>query len=328
MPPAPLRMSHLGALCLTLLACGSSGAAVTMPVPPGAQPEVVWTTAAATAPRVQYRTFTSAAARATVSYHVYTPAQYDRDTTRRFPVLYWLHGSGGGVGGIAPLSAYFDAAIRAGRIPPMLIVFPNGMALSMWVDSKDGRVPMERMVIRDLVPQVDASYRTITSRGGRLLEGFSMGGYGAARLGLLYPDVFGAMSMFAAGPLDLDFNGPRATSNPVERAQILRDVYGDDMRYFRAVNPFTIAEQHAATMRGTPSALMWFRQIIGDRDFVLPANEMFRLHLDRLGIAHTFTLVPGIGHDTMALLAALGDENFAFYRSVFGAQAEADDRLP
>jgi enterochelin esterase-like enzyme len=178
-----------------LLACGASGTAVTTPA--DEQP-LAWTTPAVNAPRVQYRTFTSAAAQGTVSYHVYTPAQYDSGTTQRFPVLYWLHGSGGGLGGIAPLSAYFDAAIRAGRIPPMLIVFPNGMASSLWVDAKDGRVPMERMVVRDLVPQLDAMFRTIATRGARLLEGFSMGGYGAARVGLLYPDVFGAMSMLAA----------------------------------------------------------------------------------------------------------------------------------
>jgi len=318
-------MMRIVAPCVALLACGSSEAAVTTP---DAQPAVEWTTPAVTAPRVQYRTFNSAAARATVSYHVYVPAQYESDPTRRFPVLYWLHGSGGGAGGIAPLSAYFDAAIRAGRIPPMLIVFPNGMALSMWVDSRDGRVPMERMVIRDLIPQVDATYRTIASRSGRLLEGFSMGGYGAARLGLLYPDVFGAISMFAAGPLDLDFNGPRATSNPVERAQILRDVYGNDMGYFRAVNPFTIAEQYAATIRGTPGALMWFRQIIGDRDSVLPANEAFRLHLDRLGIAHVFTLAPGIGHEPLPLLTALGEGNYAFYRSVLESVSAAGGGQP
>lgn len=314
--------------CVALIACGSGGVTSTPSAPPDAPPQVVWTTPAVTAPRVQYRTFSSAAARATVSYHVYVPAQYDSGTTRRFPVLYWLHGSGGGISGIAPLSAYFDQAIRAGRIPPMLIVFPNGMSSSMWVDSKDGRVPMERMLIRDLVPHVDASFRTLATRSGRLLEGFSMGGYGAARLGMLYPEIFGAMSMLAAGPLDLDFNGPSATGNPALRAQILRDAYGDDMAYFRAVNPFTIAEQYATTIRGTPRALTRFRQLIGDRDFTLPANVAFRQHLDSLRMGHEYTLVPGIGHDPMALLIALGDVNFGFYRAVFGTPATRNAQLP
>lgn len=298
----------------------SSPVAPVPPAVPSVVPPVVWTTTAISAPRVQYRTFSSVIARATVSYHVYTPPQYDSEPARRFPVLYWLHGSGGGLGGIAILTAYFDDAIRAGRTPPMLVVFPNGMASSMWADSKDGRVPMESMVVRDLVPHVDATFRTVATRDGRLLEGFSMGGLGASRWGLRYPEVFGAMSMFAAGPLDLDFNGPRATGNLAERAQILRDVYSDDMTYYVAQNPFTVAEQYAATIRGTSRALTRFRQVVGQLDFTLPANDEFRAHVTRLAIVQEYTLVPNVGHDTMALLEALGDRNFAFYRAVFGGR--------
>lgn len=316
---APLALALL-LLAAQLNCAGGADSAIPDVPPTSPQPPLVWTTAAVSAPRVQYRTFASAIARATVSYHIYTPAQYDSEPTRRFPVLYWLHGSGGGLGGIAVLAAYFDEAIRAGRIPPMLIVFPHGMASSMWADSKDGRVPMESMVVRNLVPQVDAAFRTLATRDGRLLEGFSMGGLGAARLGLRYPDLFGSMSMLAAGPLDLDFNGPRAVGNPVERAQILREVYSDDMAYYVAQNPFTVAEQYAATVRGTPRALTRFRQVIGALDFTRPANEDFRAHLDRLSVGGTFVLLPGVGHDTMAMLTALGEQNWAFYRAVFGGR--------
>ncbi len=326
MIPRRPRVSLPAILLLALCSCSAGEAATVAPVPPivppqtPAQPPVVWTTTAVNAPRVQYRTFTSPIARATVSYHVYTPLQYDAEPTRRFPVLYWLHGSGGGLGGIAILAAYFDEAIRAGRIAPMLIVFPNGMSSSMWADSKDGRTPMESMVVRDLVPQVDAAFRTLASRDGRLLEGFSMGGLGVARWGLRYPDIFGSISMLAAGPLDLDFNGPRATGNPAERAQILRDVYSDDMTYYVAQNPFTIAEQYAAAIRGTPRALARFRQVVGSLDFTLPANEDFRVHIGRLAIAQEYTLVPNVAHDTMGLLDGLGERNWAFYRAVFGAR--------
>jgi len=73
------------------------------------------------APRVQHRTFESAEVRTTVSYHVYTPAIYDSATVRRFPVIYWLHGSGGSVP--APFVARLDSAIRAGTVPPVLVVF-------------------------------------------------------------------------------------------------------------------------------------------------------------------------------------------------------------
>lgn len=67
-----------------------------------------WVTPAARTPRLQQRFFQSAAAKAKVSYHIYTPAVYDTDKKRRFPVLYWLHGSGGGLRGLPKLVEHFD----------------------------------------------------------------------------------------------------------------------------------------------------------------------------------------------------------------------------
>lgn len=83
-------MNRRRALSLVLLALsGCSAGAASSPVAPAppAVPPVVWTTTAISAPRVQYRSFSSVIARATVSYHVYTPPQYDNDAARRFPVL-------------------------------------------------------------------------------------------------------------------------------------------------------------------------------------------------------------------------------------------------
>jgi poly(3-hydroxybutyrate) depolymerase len=67
------------------------------------------------------------------------PEGYDAEAERRFPVLYWLHGSGGGLPGLPELAQRFDAAMRAGKMPPALVVFPNGLPGGMWCDSKDGR---------------------------------------------------------------------------------------------------------------------------------------------------------------------------------------------
>ena len=280
-------------------------------------PRSGWVTPTVQAPRLQFRTFESAAAKTKVSYHLYTPEAYDTEPERRFPVLYWLHGSGGGVPGIAPLTALFDRAIREGKIPPMLIVFANGLASSMWCDSKDGTVPMETVVIKELIPHIDATFRTLAKRKARLVEGFSMGGYGAARLGLKYPDVFGAVSILAGGPLDLDFAGPRAMENPAERERILKDTWGGDMANYRAQSPLTVAEQNAALVRGK----VVIRQTVGDHDNTMELNRAFSEHLSKLEIPHTFTILPGVAHDTTALFNALGDANWAFYRAVFGAAA-------
>ncbi len=195
----------------------------------------------------------------------------------------------------------------------MLVVFPNGMDTSMWCDSKDGRVPMETVVVKELVPHIDATFRTLAARESRLVEGFSMGGYGAARLGFKYPDMFGAVSMLAGGPLDLEFTGPRATALPQEREQILRTVYGDDMEYFKAQSPWVLAEQDAASL----AARSCIRLVIGDGDEMLGVTREFDVHLTKLTIPHTFTVLPGIPHDAMAVLNALGETNWGFYRAVF-----------
>jgi S-formylglutathione hydrolase FrmB len=311
-PRRPARRT-LVALLAASLGCEPTDTAVpTQPTGPSSPAPTAWVTPAVSTPGVVYRIFQSPAARTAVSFHAYLPAQYDAEPTRRFPVLYWLHGTGGGgAGGIVPLAAHFDAAIRSGRIPPLLVVFANGMTSSMWADSKDGRIPMETVLARDLVMEVDARFRTVATRNARILEGFSMGGHGAARIGLRYADLFGAVSMLAAGPLDLDFDGPRARANPEERAKILREVYGDDLAYYRTQSPLTVAELFARTSAPRPR----MRIVVGDADNTAPGSVAFSAMLRTLGITHELQLLPGVGHDPMGLFAALGDRGWDFYRS-------------
>lgn len=282
---------------------------------PQAGTEINWTLPAVTALRVQHHTFQSAAAKADVSFHVYSPPDYDAHPDRRFPVLYWLHGTGGGIGGIKPVAAFFDAAIREQKIPPMLIVFPNGLTATMWCDSKDGKVPMETVVVKELVPHIDATFRTLATREGRLIEGFSMGGYGAARLGLKYPGVFAGFSCLAGGPLDLDFEGPRATGNPAERDRILQTTFDGDLDYYRAQSPLTLAVQQADRVRGK----LLVRIAAGQRDNTGPLNRAFSSLLSELQLEHTFAKVPDVGHNTLELLRGTGETNWIFYNEAFGA---------
>ncbi len=305
----------VGTVGFLLLSClAARNAAEEMPPQVEAAPQ--WVTPVIRAPRLEHHTFDSAAAKAKVSYHLYTPELYDTEKERRFPVLYWLHGTGGGLGGVPYLVTHFDTAIRAGKTPPMLVVFANGLTSSMWCDSKDGSVPMETVVVKELVPHIDATFRTIASREGRLIEGFSMGGYGAARLGFTYPDEFGAISILAGGPLDVQFKGPRATANPEERERILNTVYGGDMEYFKGQSPWVLAERAARAVRGKTR----IRQVVGDRDSTLPLNRDFDAHLTKLEIPHSFTVLPKVSHDTMAVFDALGEQHWEFYRALFGAK--------
>ncbi len=107
------------------------------------------------------KTFKSKAIGQEVSYFIYLPAAYEQSKDARFPVLYWLHGMGGGQGGIPVLTGRFHTAIEAGKMPSMLIVFVNGMRNSFYCDSADGKTPVESVVIKDLIPHIDTTYRTI-----------------------------------------------------------------------------------------------------------------------------------------------------------------------
>ena len=309
-------------LCLFLLSCLTPGCFARQERAkqrnPLQDPKVDWVTSAARGGGLERHIFYSSAAGTEVSYHVYLPNEYQGASGRRFPVLYWLHGRSGGIRAIPHLAKHFDRSMRAGDLPPVIVVFPNGRDRKMWVDSKDGRVPMETVVVKELIPHIDATFRTVATRDGRLLEGFSMGGYGSGRLGFKYPEVFGAVSMLGAGPLQLELKasiGPPAMG--AARDKLLQDVYGGDQRFFRDQSPWVLAERNAAALRGRTK----IRILIGDRDAALQFNRDLSAHLTRLDIPHSFRAVPGVGHQPKRLLDAIRGDSRLFYRSLFDRYA-------
>jgi enterochelin esterase-like enzyme len=280
--------------------------------PNAASDAPLWVTKSVQAPRVTHHVFASSSVKADVSYHLYQPAAYVSDANRRFPVVYWLHGSGGGLPGIASVAKRFDAAIESGKIPPCLVVFVNGLEMGMYVDWADGSMPVESMIIRDLLPHLDASYRTLAKREGRLLDGFSMGGYGSARLGFKYPELFRSVSMVGSGPLQSELKStPRASR--IQAKDLLHRAFGGDQETFREASPRKLAERNAKKI--AQGSLV--RMVIGDKDETLGHNMDFHRHLESLGIPHGWTVIPRVGHDPDLVFDSLGDVNWSFYRQAF-----------
>jgi enterochelin esterase-like enzyme len=314
-----LRSLLLG-LCCLLLGLGASTATAQERVEqPDPLAERTWITPAVSAPRVTQRTFESSAAKTQVSYHLYAPAAYEREPERRFPVVYWLHGSGGGLQGIPMVARRFDEAIAAGATPPCLVVLVNGLEMGMYVDWADGSAPMETILAKELVAHIDATLRTIATREGRLLDGYSMGGYGAARFGFKYPEMFRAVSIMGGGPLQPELTRtPRASR--MQAQDLLRRAYGGDQALFRAASPRVLAANNAATI--ARDSLV--RVVIGDRDETYQANVEFHEHLVGLSIPHEWIVLPGVDHDPNATLETLGDRHWAFYRKAFGANSSGE----
>jgi len=146
------------------------------------------------------REFDSTALQRKWSYAVYLPDGYETSNLK-YPVLYLLHGHGQDLyawvnfGHIQPTT---DELIAHGEIPPAIIVMPDA-GTTWFVDRKE---KMETAVIQDLVGDVQRTFRVIDDRKGRVIAGLSMGGYGALRFVLKYPEMFAAAGLLSPAIYD------------------------------------------------------------------------------------------------------------------------------
>jgi enterochelin esterase-like enzyme len=136
---------------------------------------------------------------------VYTPPGYDAAGGTRYPVLYLQHGAGEDERGwTAQGRANFilDNLIAARKARPMVVVMDNGYADRVGQPARlfDFR-GFEEVLTGELIPKVDATYRTLADRDHRALAGLSMGGMQALQIGLTRLDLFGSVGSFSGPPL-------------------------------------------------------------------------------------------------------------------------------
>ena len=151
---------------------------------------------------------------------VFLPPGYDHDRSRRYPVVYALHGFFIGAEQwtheIHVPQTIAGAFAKGSR--PMIVVLPDSESIyggSMYSSSATTG-NFERFIARDLVAYIDAHYRTIPDRVSRGLVGHSMGGYGAARIGMRHPEVFG--SLYIMSPCCLSSSNLRPMDAATEKA--------------------------------------------------------------------------------------------------------------
>ena len=133
---------------------------------------------------------------------IYLPPGYERDKKMRYPVVYLLHGYGANVAGnkgwVQEGAGFVETTSRLiteKKISPMIIVMPDGgnrFGGSMYTNSiTTGN--WEDYIARELVALIDKNYRTIPKAESRGIAGTSMGGYGALKIAMKHPDVFGVV---------------------------------------------------------------------------------------------------------------------------------------
>ena len=122
--------------------------------------------------------------------YVYTPAGYEQDPARRYPVLYLQHGGGEDETGWIYqgfADVILDNLVAEGKAEPMMIVMVSGVAHPAGDPAADA---FDRMVVEDVIPFVDARFRTLPDRDHRAVAGLSWGAKQAYDLGLGYRDLF------------------------------------------------------------------------------------------------------------------------------------------
>jgi len=129
-----------------------------------------------------------------IPYRVVLPEGYDA-STNRYPVVYLLHGANGNC------NDYLGDALSADVDRFQCIaVLPDGGRTSWWFDSPvDPTYRYESFVAKELLPAIDAAYRTIPDRRHRAITGGSMGGHGAAFIAIRHKDLFGALGIVFGG---------------------------------------------------------------------------------------------------------------------------------
>ncbi|EJL27661.1 alpha/beta hydrolase-fold protein [Novosphingobium sp. AP12] len=202
--------------------------------------------------------------------HVYTPPGYMKDG-RKYPVLYLVHGSGDSDDSwtsVGHANLILDNLIAGGKALPMIVVMPDGHT-----PLREGVMTLDNPdfgddLIKDLIPYVDANYRSDSRPEARAMAGLSMGGSHTLRNGLTHPELFRWIGVFSMGLSAGDaFNGV--------------DTY---------------AAKYDARLRRSAQDLKLVYFAMGKQDFIHTTVAPTRALFERYHIAHVYNESDG-GHE-------------------------------
>jgi S-formylglutathione hydrolase FrmB len=230
-----------------------------------------------------------------VPYCVILPSEYDSNKASDYPALYFLHGLGGNEqfllnsGGLNMIQDLRDSK----RIGEFLIVAPDA-GRSFYINSRDGKVRYEDFFIREFLPYIESHYRARAERKSRGITGVSMGGYGALRFALRYPNLFVAVSAHSPALIETLPNIKVSRDQATAVAEVLGKAFGSpvDAVFWQRESPFTIVKDGPR-----PAGLQIYFDCGTDDEFGFnKGNEQFHQLLTARGVPHEFHLYPG-GHD-------------------------------
>ncbi|KAF0315497.1 esterase [Colletotrichum asianum] len=235
------------------------------------------------------------------SYWYMLPDDYGHpiNTTTTYPFLFWLHGAMRRASEGFEAARLYKEAMRAGRMTQTIFIMPQALPVGWYINSLDRKYPIEDVLMNDLLPHVDATFRTNGKRG---VEGFSMGGYGALHLAFKFPEQFEGVS--AIGPAVLR----SLAEEPRERVW---DTFQGDQRYYDLNHPINLLEEKFQAIHFAP---LHIRLLVGSDDTrLVEAVKSLADSLQRCGILHRNIGVPNIGHDYVAVMEATQPGMYTFW---------------
>lgn len=212
---------------------------------------------------------------------VYTPPDYDRSPKKKYPVLYLLHGAGENERGWSlqgHMSFIMDNLIAEKKAVPMIVVMDNGYATAKGATASSGfsmkemtkmAETLEQVYIKEIIPNIDLTYRTIPKREGRAMAGLSMGGLQTMLIGLNHIELFSYYGFFSAAIIGNIMDDPKTAFN---------GAFADAAAFSKKVK------------------LLWFGAGSGEAQFVSMMNDS-RKKLEELGIKSTSYVSQGTFHE-------------------------------
>ncbi len=223
-------------------------------------------------------TFHSAALNRDMQYRVISPSSVPAG--QKLQAVYLLHGGGGG---FRDWSNYSDVARFAET--GLLLVMPEGDS-SYYTNSADAAQDRyEDYIVQDLISDVEGKFTLATGRANRAIVGISMGGFGAVKLALRYPERF----VFVGG-ISPAIDVPRRafTMKRLQQSRHFNAIFGSSGSKTRRDNdPFVLIRT------ANPEAVPYFFLTCGEQEGLLPANREFASQLAQRHFRFEFHAVPG-----------------------------------
>ena len=213
-----------------------------------------------------------------VNVVVVLPEDYDKNKETRYPVIYLLHGFGGNhtTWALRTKPTLHKIATRDN----VIFVCPDGSTSWYWDAPKNPAFKYETFVSKELIEFIDKNYRTIASRDGRAITGFSMGGHGGLWLGLRHSDVFGSCGSMSGG-VDI---------RPFPLSWKMAESLGDYANNEDVWNKHTVINQlNKLNPKNMPSIII----DCGTKDFFYEVNEALHQKMLYMRIPHEYITRPG-----------------------------------